>query len=264
MDGTRGSLPARYGTWAVVAGASEGLGAAFAAELAARGMHLVLIARRGDMLRQLADRIHAEHDVEVRSLVLDLADRKFANHLTEAVAGLELGVLIYNAAFVPLGPFLETEYEKIEQAVSVNVRGPLAFVHALLPGMCERQRGAVVLMSSLAGLQGAPGIATYSASKAFNIILAEALWGELRGQGIDVTVCCSGAVRTPGYARFTGKDAPGTLSPEESVRLTLDALGKGPRFVPGLINRLVAQMMSRLLPRRRAIGLIARSTEQLS
>ena len=253
----------RYGAWALVAGASEGLGAAFAAELGRRGLNLLLIARRDEVLRQVAEGIRAEQDVEVRCLALDLADPQAAATVSDALAGLELGLLVYNAASVPLGPLLETDPAEIDQAVAVNVRGPLALVRALVPGMRERGRGGVLLMSSLAGLQGAPGIVTYSASKAFNIILAEGLWGELREQGIDVSVCCSGAVPTPGYARFSGQTVPGMLSPEDVVRRTLDALGRGPRFVPGLTNRIVARVIGWLLPRKTAIGIMAKNTERL-
>ena len=254
----------RYGEWALVAGASEGIGAAFAARLASLGLHLVLVARRSDVLEELADRIRTEQGVQVRCLARDLADPGTVDAAAEALAGRELGVIVYNAASVPLGPFLDVGFEEIERAVAVNVRGPLALVHGLAPAMCRRGRGAVVLMASLAGLQGAPGIVTYAASKAFNIILGEGLWAELREQGIDVSVCCSGAVRTRGYSRFTDRDAPGMLSAEEVADQTLDALGKGPRFVPGLTNRILAQFMGRLLSRKAAIGLIARNAQRLS
>ena len=254
----------RYGEWAVVAGASEGLGAAFAGELASRGLRLALIARRGDLLERVAEGIRAEHGVEVRCLALDLAAPNTVGAVGDALAGHPVGLLIYNAASVPMGPLLAMGTEEIDQTIAVNVLGPLAFVRALAPGMCDRGRGGVVLMSSLAGLQGVPGIATYSASKAFNIILAEGLWGELREQGIDVSVCCSGAVPTPGYARFSGQKVPGMLLAEDVVRRTLDALGQGPRFVPGLTNRVLAQFMGRLLPRRTAIGIMARNTQRLT
>lgn len=247
----------------MVAGASEGLGAAFAAELGRRGLNLALISRRGEALEQVAEGIRAEQGVEVRCLALDLADPQTPTKVADALAGLELGLLVYNAASVPLGPLLETDLAEIDQAVAVNVRGPLALVRELVPAMRERGRGGVLLMSSLAGLQGAPGIVTYSASKAFNIILAEGLWGELREQGIDVSVCCSGAVPTPGYARFSGQKVPGMLSPEDVVRRTLDALGRGPRFVPGLTNRIVARVIGWLLPRKMAIGIMAKNTERL-
>ncbi len=247
-----------------MAGASEGLGAAFAEQLAERGMDVVLIARRGDLLAELADRLAARHGVEARCLVLDLADRGFAGALAEAVAGLDLGVVIYNAAHVPVGPFLDAEPEVFERVVDVNVLGPLRLVRALAPGMCARGRGAVVLMSSLSGLQGSPRVSAYAASKAFNMIFAEGLWHELRSHGVEVAACLAGATRTPGYRRSFDRDVPGMLPSGEVARRTLDALGRGPRIVPGLVNRIAAQLMGRLLPRRAAIRLIAGNTKHLS
>ncbi len=256
-------LPNAYGSWAVVAGASVGLGAAFAAQLAARGMSLVLVARRGHLLAELKEQLIAEYGVEVRCVVLDLADPAFAGALADAVAGLDLGIVVYNAAFTPVGPFLDAPDEEIEQAVDVNVRGPLLALRALVPAMRSRGKGAVVLMSSLAGLQGTPHICVYAASKAFNLILAEGLWYELRSHGIDVVACCAGAMRTPGYMRSFGRDVPGMLSPDEAARRTLDGLGRGPRFVPGHLNRMTAVLMGRLLPRRAAVRLIGRNTRHL-
>lgn len=203
------SLPTRYGRWALVAGASEGLGAAFAEQLASRGMHLVLIARRGHLLAELAGRLTAEYGTEVRCLPLDLSDPGFADTVEDAVAGLDLGIVIYNAAYVPVGPFVDTGEDAIERAVDVNVHGPLRLLRALLPAMRDRGRGAVVLMSSLSGLQGSPHVSVYAATKSFNAILAEGLWHELRPHGVEVTSCCAGAMRTPGYNRSFDRDVPG-------------------------------------------------------
>ena len=148
-------FPTRYGNWAVVAGASEGLGAAFATELARRGMHL-LIARRGDALQAVAGRLSEDHGVDVRVLVLDLSSPALAGSLSDTTADLEVGVIVYNAAYVPVASFLELEDDALEQLMGVNVQGPVTFLRALLPSMRERRRGAVVLMSSLAGMQGSP------------------------------------------------------------------------------------------------------------
>ncbi len=256
-------FPARYGTWAVVAGASEGLGEAFAAALAERGMNVVMVARRGRILEEIGARLAAEHGVEVRCLELDLANPGFPEALEDATSDLDLGVLVYNAAFVPMGPFLDNDEDAIETAVDVNVRGPLRLLRALAPAMRERGRGAVVLMSSLSGLQGSPQISVYAASKAFNTIFAEGLWYELAPHGIEVAACVSGAVPTPGYRERFGREVPGMLSPDEAVRQTLNALGKGPRIIPGRINRFAHQLVRRLLPRRAAIGLIAKSTKHV-
>ena len=124
----------------MVAGASEGLGAAFATQLAARGMNLVLVARRGDLLAERAEQLTPEHGVEVRCVDLDLANPEFANGLADAVVGLDVGIVIYNAAYTPLGPFLETSDEEISRAVSVNVYGPMRTVRALVPAMCAQGR----------------------------------------------------------------------------------------------------------------------------
>ncbi len=244
----------------MVAGASEGLGEAFAAALAERGMNVVMVARRGRILEAIGERLAAEHGVEVRSLELDLSDPGFPETLKDATRDLDLGVLVYNAAFVPMGPFLDHDETAIEQAVDVNVRGPLRLVRALAPVLKERGRGAVVLMSSLSGLQGSPRISLYAATKAFNTIFAEGLWYELAPYGIEVAACVSGAVPTPGYLERFKREAPGMLSADEAVRQTLDRLGKGPRIVPGRFNRFAHQLVRRLLPRRTAIRLLAKST----
>ena len=257
------SFPDRYGKWAVVAGASEGLGEAFAAALAERGMNVVMVARRGRLLEAIGGRLAAEHGVETRCLELDLSDPGFPEDLKAATRGLDLGVLVYNAAFVPMGPFLDNDEAAIEAAVDVNVRGPLRLVRALAPALKERGRGALVLMSSLSGLQGSPHIATYAATKAFNTILAEGLWYELLPHGVEVAACVSGAVPTPGYLERFKRDAPGMLPAGEAVRQTLDRLGRGPRIVPGRFNRFAHQLVRRLLPRRTAIRLIAKSTGHL-
>lgn len=253
----------RYGAWALVAGASEGIGEAFARSLAARGVHLVLVARREAVLSRLAEELRAAHGVEVRPVALDLSAPGWPEALREATAELDLGVAVYNAAFAPLGRFVDRPLEDLLRAVDVNVRGPVAFVREIAPGMVARGRGAVVLMSSLAGGQGAPRLATYAASKAFTTVLAEGLWSELRPKGVDVVACCAGAVRTPGYLRSAKGEAPGTLDPAEVVERTLARLGHGPRVVPGAVNRIADAVLTRLLPRRAAVSLMARSTAGL-
>lgn len=264
MKRHRPSLPDRYGKWAVVAGASEGFGEAFAEDLAARGMNVALIARRGQLLGKVRDRLESVHGVEVRCLELDLADDAYAAALDEAVAGLDVGVVVYNAASVPIGKFLDNSDDEIQQAVDVNVRGPLRAVRTLAPAMCDRGRGAVVLVSSLSGLQGTPHVAVYAATKAFNTHLAESLWYELAPHGIDVVACCAGAMPTPGYAKTFGRDVPGMLAPESAARQTLDRLDRGPRVVPGIVNRVAAQLMGRVVSRRAAIRFIARDTKHLT
>jgi short-subunit dehydrogenase len=257
------SFPSRYGPWAVVAGASEGLGAAFAEALAGRGLNVVAVARREEPLEALARRVESAYEVDVRVVRADLADPGFPDVLAAATRDIEVGVGVYNAAFSFLAPLLDRPPEDALRVVDVNVRGPLLFVHGLAPAMVARGRGALVLMSSLAGNQGSPGLSAYAASKAFTTTLAEGLWGELAPAGVDVLACVAGAVRTPGYAGALRRDAPGTLDPAVVAEAALRALGRGPVVTPGATNRLASFAMRRLVPRRAAVRIMRRSLERL-
>ncbi len=254
----------RYGAWALVAGASEGLGAAYARALAERGMNLVLVARRKAVLDKLAEELRGTFGVEVFCCDGDLAVSGFLETLQAACSSLDVGLIVYNATHAPVGEFASAAVEDLMRVVDVNVRAPVALLRAFLPPMTLRGRGAVVLMTSLAGNQGAPRIAAYAASKAFTRVLAEGLWHELENLGIDVIACCAGAIRTPGYAMAAGEDAPGTLDPEKVVEQALSALGRGPVVIPGFVNRAANIFMSRLLPRRTAIAIMAGSTGSLA
>ena len=139
-------------------------------------MNVMLIARREQHIEHLAGELKADHDVEVFCLARDLGNPETISDVKTALADKEVGVLVYNAAHIPLGSFIETDASDIDQAIAVNVRSPIALIRAIVPGMRSRRRGGIVLMSSLAGLQGAPGLVTYSSTKAFNIILGEGLW----------------------------------------------------------------------------------------
>jgi short-subunit dehydrogenase len=259
------SFREKYGAVGVVAGASEGLGAAFADSLARRGMDLVLVARRKDALDEVAAAVRKTHGVRVDAVAVDVASDAFAPAVTDAVAGRDVGVGVYNAALSMIGPHFDQRIEDVLQVVDVNVRAPLRFAHALVPGMRARKRGGLVLMSSLAGFQGVPRIATYAATKAFTTVLGESLWAELKDEGVDVVVAAAGAIKTPNYARIkTTPDYPvGTLDPRDVAEAALGGLGRGPVVVPGSMNQLARTLLGRLLPRTSAIAIMERSTREL-
>lgn len=190
-------FPERYGRWALVAGASQGLGAAYARALADRGMNLLLVARRRELLDSLSEEMRRQHGIETLCLDGDLASPLFTDKLRAAISDLDLGLLVYNAAHAPVGDFAAASDADLLRVVDVNVRGPVTLLHMVLPSMVARKRGAIVLMSSLAGDQGSPRLAAYAASKAFNRVLAEGLWRELKGKGIDVIACCTGPSARP-------------------------------------------------------------------
>lgn len=188
----------KYGPWALVAGASEGLGAAFAETLAKRGLNLILIARRLEKLEALAKNLRNNYQIEIKYHALDLADFVQTKHFVSQLE-VNIGLLVYNAAYSPIGYFENISEENLKKIVDVNITAPLLLSKLLLAPMIEKGKGGIVLMSSLSGSQGSPKIATYSASKAFNAIFAEGIWKELKKHGIDVLATCAGAISTPGY-----------------------------------------------------------------
>jgi short-subunit dehydrogenase len=253
----------RYGPWAVVAGASAGLGEAFARELAARGLNLLLLARRQQALEALAAGLRRDHAVEVRIEAVDLARPDLAPVVERAAAGAEIGLLVYNAAHSVIGPFVERDVAEHLRVIDVNCRGPLVLAHLLGGAMARRGRGGVILMTSLAGSQGNPLLSSYAASKAFNLVLAEGLWAELGARGVDVLACRAGATRTPGYAASRPRRSVPLMEPGAVARQALAALGRGPSTVAGALNRIAAFAFARLLPRRASIGIMGRATRRL-
>lgn len=253
----------RYGRWAVIAGASEGLGAAFAREAARRGLDVVLVARRADALAIVRKEIEEQAGREVRCIALDLARSDAAETLDQALAELDVGLVVYNAALSPIGSFLELPLDEQLRAVDVNVRGPVAMAHAFGRRLARRGHGGIVLLSSLTAFQGSPFVATYGATKSFALSLAEALWLELASSGIDVLSVCAGATRTPAYLRRSGSGAPGELEPHQVAREAFDRLSHGPFMIPGRFNRVASWAMRRLLPRRVTIRIMGAQTRKL-
>ena len=267
MASQENAFASRYGPWALVAGASEGLGAEFARQVAARGLHVVPVARRAALLDQLAGELSADHDVQVRPVVLDLADPDAATTLQERTADLDVGLLVYNAALSPIGEFLDQELGDPLRALDLNCRTLLALLHAYGRAMRRRGRGGLLLMSSMSAFQGSPLLATYAATKAFDLVLGEALWEELQRHGIDVLAFCAGATRTPNYEASRPKPvtrlAPPVMVPTAVVSEALARLGAGPSAVAGRGNRLAGAFISRLLPRRAAVRIMGRNTRAM-
>jgi short-subunit dehydrogenase len=247
-----------YGPWALVAGASEGLGAAFADALGSRGLNLVLVARRAALMQALAERLSEKYAVQINTLPLDLASPEAASRIEEATKSLEVGLLVYNAAYSVVGAFLNRPVEDHMREVDTNVRTPLRLVEIFGKRMLQAGHGGIILMTSLSAFQGSAYVSTYSATKAFNIVLAEGLWEEWRREGVDVLACIAGATRTPNYLasspRKTNRISDSTLLPETVVSAALAALGRGPTVIPGVINRLGSTVMNHLLSRRAAVS----------
>jgi len=254
----------KYGPYALVAGGSDGLGLAFAEAIAKRGLDLVLFARQKDRLEAAASGLKDKYKIDVIPIALDMADH---NKVKETVTSLDvlIGLFIYNAAYAPLGLFENQSEEQILLAGSVNIRTPLILTKLLSESMIKQKRGGIVLMSSLAGAQGSPNLAVYAATKSFNTTLAEGLWKEMKPHGVDVLACCAGAILTPGYQQAEKtRQAPGTMPADEVAKRTLNALGKGPVIIPGVINKTGRFILTRLLGRKAAINIMSKNTGGLS
>jgi short-subunit dehydrogenase len=254
---------ARYGPYALIAGGSEGIGAAFASAIAARGVHLVLVARKPERLADMANRLRLEHGVEVHTEAFDLAAADLPARAAALAEAHEIGLVVYNAAASRIGPFLEQPIDEHLRVIDVNCRGPLVLAHVLGHKMIARGRGGIVLMSSLAAAQGSPYIASYAASKAFDLVLAESLWHELAGQGVDVLACRAGATRTPAYEQSQPDFKGPVMEPGPVAEAALRRLGHTPSTVAGGLNRVAAFLMGRLMTRKRAIRMMGNTTAKI-
>lgn len=228
-------LRERYGNWALVTGASSGLGREFARALAVEGVSSVLVARRADRLRELASELATSHGVETRVIVADLADSSGQARVIAAVEDLSIGILVNNAGFGLAGALAKQEPARLREMVELNCQAPVALTRALLPGMIARARGAIIVVASVAGRQAVPLFATYSATKAFDILLGESLWGEVRDHNVDVTVLEPGPVATEFEATAGEMRTDRALeeAPDRCVRYALEALGRQPSVVSG-------------------------------
>ncbi|MCU1448093.1 MAG: putative short chain dehydrogenase [Acidimicrobiales bacterium] len=223
------------------------MGAAFAAEAGSRGLSLLLVDRDAEALEAQAMALRAD-GTEVRTLVVDLAAPDAANRVIEA-AGDELGLLVSNAAVPFVGPFLDQDLDAVLAQLDVNCRTPLVLVQRLLPRLVERGHGGIVLLSSQSAMRGTALSAGYAATKAWNMILAESLWDEVRDLGVDVLAVLPGPTRTPGFiasAPQPGVVTANMMAPSEVAAESFDALGQLPSIVTGQQNRDSEAFMSSL------------------
>ena len=247
------SLRERYGEWALVTGASAGIGAEFARALAREGVSCVLTARREDRITELGAELQKTYNIQTRSIVADLSEPGGAQALLDELGDQPIDMLVNNAGLGYAGRFENQDLERLQSLVQVNCASPLTLTHGLLPGMRERRRGAVIITGSAAGHQPLPLHSVYAATKAFDLFLGEALFSELRDSGVDVLVLEPGSTETE-FQEVAGEIAHSGQSAAEVVQVALDALGKQPSVISGWFNWLRANLASRLLSRPLVLG----------
>jgi short-subunit dehydrogenase len=257
----------RYGPRALVAGGAAGLGAEYCRQIAATGVDLLILDKDERTLAATAHELEEMPDaVDVRIAVVDLAQPPAAllETVRDAVGDLEIGLLVANAAWSPVGRFLESSLDDLLTATDINCRAPLVLARELGPAMVERGRGGIVFMSSFAAESGTAMVALYSATKAFDLILAEGLWYELRDSGVDVIAIRPGSTRTPAWESTQPPEGEikGVMDPADVVREALAALGHTPSLVAGPDNR-AAEAMFRSMSRQQVIEIVSGITSKL-
>lgn len=256
---------------ALVTGASSGLGAEIAKRLAARGSELVLVARRRELLAELAAELHEQHGVTVHVLAMDLgipaAGPTLLAAVEQATGGRAVELVVNNAGFGLYGPLLGNDPERLEQMLALNVTALTSITRAFTPPMVQRGSGTLVNIASTGGFQPTPGLAAYAAAKAYVLHLSEALWREVGPSGVRVTAYCPGPVSTDFFDVAGSQHGPlggrvATAAQVADVLLAaLDRPRLGPYLVPDRFNH-VQSLLARVLPRRLSIVVAGKLMKQ--
>ena len=249
-------LRTRYGPWAVVTGASSGIGRETALVLAEAGLNLVLVARSRDALEKMATDLASRHGIEARAIPTDLSLGTGTEEVEAATRDLDVGLLVAAAGFGTSGPFLDSSLGEEMEMLDVNCRAPLRMSLHFGRRFAARGRGGIVLMGSIVGFQGTPNAANYAATKAYVQTLAEALHAELAPLGVDVLASAPGPTNS-GFAARAGMRMGAALGSADVARKTLDALGRRSTALPGTLSKVLAYSLAPL-PRWARVRIMGR------
>lgn len=240
-----GGFVTKYGPWALVTGASSGIGMEFARQLASCGLHLVLVARRKPELDALAAELSAAHGIRTKVLPIDLGAPSSTHTLVLATQAEDIGLLVCSAGFGSSGHFISGNIEQEANMVDVNCRSLMSLTWHFGQRLASRQRGGIILLSSLVGFQGVPGSANYAATKAYVQSLAEALHHELKAHHVDVLACAPGPIHS-GFAERAGMTMGRAQYPKDVVYSTLRALGRQSTVRPGWLSKVLSYSLATL------------------
>lgn len=252
----------KYGPWALITGASSGIGEDFALQCAEQGLNVILVARREDRLTALAKTIHKKYQRQTAVIPLDLGRDDFMPELIQQTEKFDVGLLINNAGFGVGKDFLDSDLDEELHMLHVNCRAPMMLTHHFGQQMKQQKRGGIIMLGSIGAFQAVPHLSSYAASKAFDLLFGEGLTEELKPHGVDVFTLCPGLTATEfqGKAGFEQKYA---MSSDTVAKFALDNIGKTASGVPGLHNKAATQM-TRLMPRKLAAKLAGFATKRYS
>lgn len=230
----------KYGPWALITGASGGIGEEFANQLASIGLNLFLVARSKAKLDELGNKLQKQNHIEIKTIQADLATEYFMDRIIKATDGYDIGLLINNAGKEDSGHFLNISIENHLQTLHLNTRAPLLLHHHFGKKMKDRKRSGIINMSSIVAFQGVPYIANYAGTKAYDLILSEGLATEFNTHRIDVLAITPGFTDTKLAINYDFKGIPlKPMSVKKVVRNALNKLGHGRNAIPGGINNFL-------------------------
>lgn len=249
----------KYGPWALVTGAAQGIGSAYAEALAQRGLKVVLVDKQEGLVRKVAEDLRQRYGVETRAVTVDLAAPNFIATVCQHTEDVAVGLLICNAALGTVGPFLDEPLEDLQLAIAINCTAPALLARVFGKHMADRGRGGIIFMASGTAYYGNPFVASYAATKAYNLILGESLWYELRDCGVDVLAFIPGPTNTPGLRKGRpglkeGVEVGMIKLPSRAAEAALQALGHAPTAARDLRMTLQIALTTRILPRRKVIA----------
>lgn len=228
----------KYGPWAVITGATDGIGLAMAELLALKGLNLVLIGRRENLLAEISKRLEKQHSIKTAIVPLDVSSISAMQILKEKTSGFDVGLFIAAAGYGTSGSFVDQEVQQELNMIDVNCNAVVEQTHFFANQMTQKKRGGIILFSSLVAFQGTPYSAVYSATKSFIQNFAEALHVELKPYGVDVLATAPGPVSS-GFASRARMTMGSTATAEEVAKVTLKALGSAMTVRPGFLSKFL-------------------------
>jgi len=240
----------KYGPWALITGASSGIGEEFANQLAAKGLNLVLVARREEKLEDLALQLASKFEVQVKTVKADLFRDGFIESIRNITDDLEIGLLVNNAGLWKMGEYFKIGLDEEIKMIDLNIKAPAILTHHFAKKMAERKRGGVINVSSMFAYMGVPFSTVYAATKAYELAKSEGLWYELKPYGVDVLSLNPGFTRSEMTRDFDFSHIPmSIMEPVQVVQTALKSLGRKSQVIPGVMNKILGVLSKRVMSR---------------
>lgn len=243
----------KYGNWAIITGASSGIGKAFAFDLAAKGLDLILVSNQKEELKQISSNLSKEFNISALACFADLAEVSGIEHIRNVAKDKEIGMLINDASYGLHGRFCDVPLSDYLHMINVNINAYVSLTHAFMPQMAIRKKGAIIMVASLNAFSPIAESSIYTASKAFELYFGGALWHEAKQDNIDVLVVMPGPTQTGFQQKAGTKVNSMAITPEALVQGVWPSLGTKMTYIPGLYNKLISFIGSNIEIEKRVV-----------